>query len=105
MGALESWTQEKESVFLYGVLAASDPSPTRRALFEKLAGEAESQAAIWAAELERSGARTRVPYVPSARARVVARLVRRFGARRMRGVLAAMKVRGMSIYADETNSS
>jgi len=101
MSALDSWTQEKESVFLYGILAATEPSPERRALFQKLAGEAEAQAAIWEAELKRGGAEAPAPYVPTARARVVARLVRRFGPERMRGVLAAMKVRGMSIYSQE----
>jgi VIT1/CCC1 family predicted Fe2+/Mn2+ transporter len=97
MSGLQSWTQEKESVFLYGVLAAAETAPERRALFENLAREAESQAAIWEAELRREG--TPAPaFEPSTRARVVAVLVRRFGAERMRGVLAAMKVRGMSIY-------
>ncbi len=84
-------------MFLYGVLAAAETAPERRALFENLAREAESQAAIWEAELRREGAPAPA-YEPSTRARVVAMLVRRFGAARMRGVLAAMKVRGMSIY-------
>ncbi len=42
-------------------------------------------------------------YVPPARARIVAALVRRFGPRRMKGVLAAMKVRGMSIYSSSAH--
>src|SRR5882757_8244334 len=97
MSAVDSWNQEREAVFLYGVLADVETSPDRRQLFEKLAREAESQATIWETELRRAGAA--VPdYNPSARARVVARLVRRFGAERMRLVLSAMKVRGMSIY-------
>jgi len=99
MGARDSWTQEKESIFLYAALAASEPSPERRALFEKLAREAESQAAIWEAEIKRSGDAGPPPYVPSARARLVALLVRALGPRSMRAVLAAMKVRGMSIYS------
>jgi vacuolar iron transporter family protein len=102
MSALQSWIQEKESVFLYSVLAAAETAPERRALFENLGREAESQAAIWAAELRREGAPA-PPYAPSTRARVVAALVRRFGAARMRGVLAAMKVRGMSIYGPRMN--
>jgi vacuolar iron transporter family protein len=68
-------------------------------LFENLAREAESQAAIWEGELRREGASAPAAYVPSVRARVVGLLVRRFGPARMRGVLAAMKVRGMSTYA------
>ena len=97
MSALQSWTQEKESVFLYGVLAAVETAPERRALFESLAREAESQAAIWEAEIRGEGAPAPA-FEPSTRARMVAVLVRRLGPARMRGVLAAMKVRGMSIY-------
>src|SRR5688572_22507290 len=97
MGARESWAQEMESAFLYRVIAEGEPAADRRALFANLAGEAEAQAGIWAADI--AGAEGAPPgdFVPGARARVVAALVRRFGARRMKGVLAAMKVRGMSV--------
>ena len=100
MSLADSWNQEKEAVFLYGVLADAETSPDRKQLFQKLAIEAASQAMIWETELRRSGA-TAPPYSPSVRARFVARLVRRFGAERMRGVLSAMKVRGMSIYGSQ----
>jgi VIT1/CCC1 family predicted Fe2+/Mn2+ transporter len=97
VSARDNWDQEKQAVFLYGVLAEVDPSAERRALFKRLAREAESQAAIWESELRRSGG---VPpgYRPSVRTRVVAGLVRRLGVARMRRVLSAMKVRGMSIF-------
>ena len=88
-----------ESVFLYKVVAAAEPSEERRALFTKLAGEAEAQASIWADEIRNTDGRPPDPYVPPARARFVAALVRRFGPRRMKSVLAAMKVRGMSVYS------
>jgi VIT1/CCC1 family predicted Fe2+/Mn2+ transporter len=99
MSAQESWAAEMESVFLYRVIAQAERSPERRALFEKLAGEAEAQAKIWAAEVQRGGGRLPEPFVPDARARLVAALVRRLGPAPLRGVLAAMKVRGMSVYA------
>jgi hypothetical protein len=51
MSALQSWIQEKESVFLYSVLATAETAPERRAFFENLGREAESLAAIWEAEL------------------------------------------------------
>ena len=38
------------------------------------------------------------PYVPDTRTRFVAALVRKLGPRRVKSVLAAMKVRGMAIY-------
>src|SRR5262245_43627972 len=103
MSARESWEHEMESVFLYKVVAEAEPAEDRRALFKKLAGEAESQAAIWAEEMRKSGAPAPDAYVPAARARIVAGLVRRFGPRHMKGVLAAMKVRGMSVYSSSTH--
>ena len=99
MSALESWGHEMESVFLYRAVAEAEPSEERRALFTKLAGEAEGQAAIWAEEIQRTSGRPPDAYVPAARARFVAALVRRFGPRRMKSILAAMKVRGMSVYS------
>jgi len=99
MSARESWGHEMESVFLYRVVADAEPAEDRRALFRKLAGEAEAQAAIWADEIQKTGGRAPDAYVPATRARIVAALVRRFGPRRMKSVLAAMKVRGMSIYS------
>src|SRR4029079_15263906 len=99
MSARESWGHEMESVFLYRVVAEAESSEERRALFTKLAGEAEAEAAIWTEEIRKSDGQVPGPYVPDARARLVAALVRRLGPRRMKSVLAAMKVRGMSVYS------
>ena len=98
MSVRKSWAQEMESVYLYEVLADSDSSPERRALFTQLAGEAKAQAAIWAAEARKIAGETPEGFRPSARARFVAVLVRRLGPERLRSVLAGMKVRGMSVY-------
>jgi len=94
MSARESWAHEKESAWLYRVLAESEPIAAHRELFAKLGAEAESQAAIWEKDAAAHG-----DFVPSLRARIVAALVRRLGARRVRGVLAAMKVRGLSVFS------
>ena len=100
MSARESWAQEMESVFLYRVFAESEPSPERRALFAKLAGEAEAQAAIWAAEIQKIARGTPDAFrAAGARAGSSRRWSAASGRARMRGVLAAMKVRGMSIYS------
>jgi vacuolar iron transporter family protein len=103
MSARESWGHEMQSVFLYLVVAESEQSAERRALFTKLAGEAEAQAAIWKQEIQKTGERAPDDFRPPVRARVVAALVRRLGPRRMKSVLAAMKVRGMSIYSASPN--
>ena len=98
MGARESWQQEMESVFLYDVLADVEPHDERRALFARLAGEARTQAGVWAAELAKAGGTPHAAFLPPPRVRLVAALVRWLGPLRMRAVLAAMKVRGMSAY-------
>src|SRR4051812_28994378 len=99
MSARESWGHEMESVFLYRVVAEAEQSAERRALFTRLASEAEAQAVIWKQEIQKTGGPAPDAYAPPARARIVAALVRRFGPRRMKSVLAAMKVRGMSVYS------
>lgn len=88
----DSWYHERESAWLYLVVAASEPDPRRSALFKALAGAAEDQARHWAA-LAKPG-----EFQPRLRARVVAGLVRRMGPRSLRMVLAAMKLRGLSVY-------
>ena len=98
MSAAGSWTQEMEAVYLYRALAEAEPLPEGRALFAQLAREAESQAETWSAEAARVAERLPEPFTPSVRVRVVATLARRLGPVRLRPVLAAMKVRGLSIY-------
>jgi VIT1/CCC1 family predicted Fe2+/Mn2+ transporter len=95
---LDSWTEEQRSAFLYRVCAESEAGTTRAELFRRLAGEAEAQGAIWRAQITARGHAAPSPYVPDTRTRIVATLVRRLGPRRVKSVLAAMKVRGMAIY-------
>lgn len=98
MHELDGWREEKRSAYLYRVVAEAEAGTPRAALFSELAREAEKQAAIWARHAQNAGRSVPERYAPDARTRVVARLVRRFGPRPLRGVLAAMKVRGMSLY-------
>jgi VIT1/CCC1 family predicted Fe2+/Mn2+ transporter len=92
--APDSWYHEKESAWLYGRVAAAEPDPVRRAMFHKLGTAAEQQALRWQAlEPARS-----FRFSPSLRARLVAGIVRRVGPRASRHVLAAMKLRGLSVY-------
>ena len=93
-GAADSWYHEKESAWLYGEVAAVEPAPARRALFIKLQAAAEDQAACWLA----TRPELKPVFAPALRARIVAQLVRRLGPRRLRSVLAAMKLRGLSVY-------
>jgi VIT1/CCC1 family predicted Fe2+/Mn2+ transporter len=95
---LESWHEEQRSAYLYRVCAEAEAGTARAELFRRLAGEAEAQAAIWRAQLTARGKPAPGPFLPDARTRLVASLVRKLGPRRLKGVLAAMKVRGMAIY-------
>ncbi len=97
MSVTASWFEEKQSAWLYRVVAACEPNPVRSRLFSDLAGAADAQAETWAAKLRAEGSEP-PRFRPTPRARLVARLVRRFGPRRVRPVLAAMKVRGLSVY-------
>jgi VIT1/CCC1 family predicted Fe2+/Mn2+ transporter len=97
---LDSWYHEKESAWLYRQVAAAEPDATKADLFLKLAAAAEEQADTWAALAARAaGPAPARRFTPSLRARIVARLLRHFGARSLRMVLAAMKVRGLSVYS------
>jgi len=96
--ALAGWADEMRSAYLYRIVADVERGTPREKLFRELAGEAESQAAIWAESARKQGGTVPPRYVPDARAKVVAALVRRHGPRAFRMVLAAMKVRGLSVY-------
>ena len=98
MNPLESWHEEQRSAYLYRICGEAESDGTRAELFRRLAGEAEAQAAIWRAQVTARGHAPPAPFEPDGRTRLVATLVKHLGPRRMRGVLAAMKVRGMSIY-------
>jgi VIT1/CCC1 family predicted Fe2+/Mn2+ transporter len=97
---VDSWFHEKESAWLYRQVAQAEPDRTKSQLFIKLAAAAEDQAARWetSAAAQHPGAAARL-FRPTLRARFVVWLVNRFGPRSMRGVLAAMKLRGLSLYS------
>ena len=93
MSGLESWREEKQSAWLYRELAACEPDPRIAELFRALGTAAERQSESWQPE---SGS---LPtFTPSARARIAVRLARTLGPRRVRPMLAALKVRGLSVY-------
>lgn len=98
MRELESWAEEQRSAYLYRVLAQAEAGTARAALFGELAAEADKQAEIWAQQARAGGATVPTQYSPDLRARLVACLVPVLGPRALRGVLSAMKVRGMSLY-------
>lgn len=96
---LESWSEEKRSSYLYRMVSDAESGTPRQVLFLELAAAADRQAALWEEAMAAKGMAPPPAFRPDLRTRLVAALVRRLGPRRLRGVLAAMKVRGMSLYA------
>ena len=100
MSLIENWHEEKQSAWLYRAVAEAEPDAIKHALFIALADAAESQAGLWEHRLRAEGAVVPGEYHPSQRARLVKRLIHALGPRAIRPVLAAMKVRGVSVYSD-----
>lgn len=96
---LEGWNEEKQSAWLYRIVSEGERDSGRAALFQELGKAAEQQAGIWADLAHQQGLLLPAEFQPDLRARLVGQLIRVFKPHRLRGVLAAMKVRGMSIYA------
>ena len=95
--AADNWFHERQSAWLYRVLATCEPDAPKRSLFTSLAAAAEDQALTW----ERTGSLSAAfiaSFRPSLRARLVATLLRALGPRRMKTALIAMKLRGLSVY-------
>jgi len=96
--ALESWREEKRSAYLYRLVSDAESGTARQMLFLELAQAAERQAELWQAEIGKAGGTLPALYRPDLRARLVGLLIPRLGVAPLKGVLAAMKVRGMALY-------
>ncbi|MFC2952980.1 VIT1/CCC1 transporter family protein [Marinicaulis aureus] len=90
---LDRWKSEKTAAYLSDAVADAEASPAGKKLFTSMAQAAEEQAEIIAKDFNPPA------FSPSPRARLIARLVRLFGPRAMRPILAAVKVRGVSFYS------
>ncbi len=99
MGMRESWHEEKQSAWLYRVMAQVEPDQKKNMLFASLADAAEFQAQIWAKQMTSAGEAIPTAFSPSLRARLIATLLRSIGPRAIKPALAAMKVRGISVYS------
>lgn len=97
MSAIESWHEERQSAWLYRELAACEAAPHIATLFTDLAAAAERQALHWESLL-RADSHAVPEFVPEWRARLAASLARTLGARRLKPLLASLKVRGLSAY-------
>lgn len=102
MEILDNWTEEKRSAYLYQQIAAIETDEKHKTLFLNLSEMADKQADIWAVQLKNANIPIPAAYIPNWHTKLILGLVRLFGARRMRLILSATKVRGMSIYREES---
>lgn len=96
---LDSWVAEKRSAYLYRVLSDTESGNPKQLLFLELAREADEKSAFCAAELSKAGAIVPEKYTPDKRTKLVAWLIQNLGPSRIRPILAAMKIRGLSVYS------
>jgi VIT1/CCC1 family predicted Fe2+/Mn2+ transporter len=104
MKELQSWREEKRSAWLYRILSEIESGSTLGNFFAKMGEEAEKQAKFWEDALDRSGGSPLPPFVPDLRSRVAARLLKWLGPVPLRPVLAALKIRGLSVYSTSLSS-
>lgn len=96
---LEGWREEMRSAWLYRIVSEEEKDAGRSALFRELGQAAHDQANIWADLARKQNIDIPLAYSPELRTRVVGHFIRLLKPRRVKSVLAAMKVRGMSLYA------
>lgn len=103
MSEKTGWQEEMQSAYLYRVMAEKEAGTPQQKLFAGLAAAAERQASLWLETTRKQGKpfdhATGLHYRPDLRARTIALLIRLLGPRHMRPALAAMKIRGLSIYS------
>ncbi|UCE30555.1 MAG: hypothetical protein JSW68_10875, partial [Burkholderiales bacterium] len=93
--ALEGYQEESQSALLYQRLAEIETDARIAAMYRELGHAASAQAALWSRHLERAGRPLPVAALDR-RARLALWLAEVLGTRRVRGMLAALKVRGVS---------
>lgn len=99
---ISAWREEKRSASIYQVIAEVEPLTSRKNLFLNLSREAEHQASIWRNEL---GSSLDSPsFQPDMRTRLIYWLIRRFGPENIKPILAAIKIRGLSVYSSRHQS-
>ncbi|OIQ83893.1 VIT family protein [mine drainage metagenome] len=99
MHELQSWLEEKRSAFLYRIISDQESGTPRQLLFLELAREADNQAELWAHEVKKSGYGEPAHYTPEPGVRILAWLVGVMGPRKLRPILAAIGLRGLSVYS------
>ena len=107
MSEKTGWHEEMQSAYLYRVMAEKEAGTPRAKLFAGLAAAAEKQAAMWLETARKQGKLppgTGTRYQPDMRTRTIAAFIRLLGPKHMKPALAAMKIRGLSVYSASPGS-
>ncbi len=96
-GFQHHWQDEADAAFLYRVLASSEGDPKRRDIYSRLAEVEDRHVQIWSELLSRNGLPPST-HRPSARARLLAFLGRRFGPNFLLPLLLAEEGREVKGY-------
>lgn len=94
---IASWYEEKRSAYLYRKLAKVSKNE-QKVLFTQLSKEAENQAILWEQKIKQMGGTTPEKIKFDLRTHFVSWLISLFSLEKLRIILAAMKIRGMSTF-------
>ncbi len=102
---LQSWRREKNLAWLYRALSDRESGSPRQLLFLELATEADEQADLWTMEFLKTRQTPPGSYKPGLKVKTICWLIRRWGPENIRPVLAALKIRGLSVYSKSIPAS
>ena len=100
MGPMQkSWLAEKQSAVLYEALAEKEANSDYGELFRKLGKAALEQAAIWEKQMAGAGQPVPAHVAIGIRLNLILLMIRVVGVKPLRTILAAAKIRGLSVYS------
>ncbi len=102
---LHHWQDESDAAYLYSELAAQEPDPGKQEIYRQLASVERRHTELWAKLLSENGRPVAVAPPPSAKARVMAWLGRRFGPRYLLPLLLREEGREVKGYMDLHSAS
>ncbi len=88
---------ERDAVFLYGKLAASEPNPDLAGVYTRLAGTEARHVSFWEGKIVEAGAAV-PPFKPSFNARLQARYAKRYGAQSVVSSIARVEGKAAGSY-------
>lgn len=100
---LENWQNEKEAIYLYRRLSASEVNPRLSELYEKLAQTEERHAALWEGKLRAGGFEVR-PFRPGLKTRFLSYMAKRTGAKSVVPLIASIERTAADDYAGQPDS-